>query len=69
LNSKERGSISNELVGVARVTVFAADLAPAIRIDGPLERHVGLGSVQDAAGRNLKILDGAFGFEQLAVGG
>ena len=46
----------HEFVGVARVAVFAAEFAAAVRVDGPLERHVGLGAVENAARRNLEIL-------------
>src|SRR5579871_4711449 len=55
-------------MGVPRVAVFAPEFTAAIGIDGPLERHVRLGAVQNAAGGNLEILNGAFGFQQFALG-
>src|SRR5689334_550740 len=57
----------HEFMGIAGVAVFASKLAPAVGIDGPLERHSGFGAVEDAARGNLEILDGAFGFEQFAL--
>src|SRR5262249_26324927 len=59
----------HKLVSVARVAVFAADLTPAVRVDGPLERHVGFGAVQDAARGDFEVLHGAFGFEERTLGG
>jgi hypothetical protein len=58
----------HELVGVAGKAVGAADFAPAVRVDGPAEGHVGFGAVQDAPRRNLEILHAALGFEGLALG-
>src|SRR5204863_4595628 len=58
----------HELVGIPGIAVFAADLAAAIRIDGPTEGHIGFGAVQDAPRRNFKILHAALGFEQFALG-
>ena len=61
------GSHFHELVGVAGVAVFAGELAAAVGIDGPLEGHVGLDAIEDGAGGKLEILDGALGFEKVAV--
>ena len=64
---------AHELVGVARVTVVAAELAAAVGVDGPLERHIGLGAIEDAARADLEVLDRgarwALGFQQFALGG
>ena len=59
----------HELVGVAGVAVFASEFATAIGVDGPLEGHGGFSAVQNAAGGDFKILDGALSFEQFALGG
>src|SRR6185312_15338649 len=57
----------HELVGIARVAIFTAVLAAAIRIDGPDKRHARAGAAADeAAGFEFQILDAAFGFEALA---
>jgi hypothetical protein len=53
----------HELVRVARITVLAAELAAAVGIDGPLEGHVGLGAVEDAARADLEVLDLRLGFQ------
>jgi hypothetical protein len=58
----------HELMRVASVAVLAAELAAPVRVDGPLERHVRLGTVQDAARGDFEILNGAFGFQQFALG-
>ena len=57
------------LVGVAGIAIFAAELAAAIRVDGPLERHVRLGAVENAARRDFKVGDPRFGLQQLTLGG
>src|ERR1019366_3926787 len=62
-----RGVQFHELVSVAREAVFAADFAAPVRVDGPTERHVRLGAVQDAPRRNFEILHAALGFEQFAL--
>src|SRR5437667_6866942 len=54
---------------VAGITVFAAELAAPVRVDGPLERLAWLGAVENAARGNFKILHAAFGLEQFALGG
>ena len=48
----------HELVRVARIAVFAGELAAAIRIDRPRERHLPLrdAAVQKAAGRQREVL-------------
>src|SRR5690242_9352454 len=55
-------------MGIAGVAVFTAEFAAAVGIDGPLERHGRLGSVKDASGGDLEVLNGALGFEQVAGG-
>ena len=53
---------------VARIAVLAAELAPAVWIDGPLERHVGLGAVQNRPRRHFEILHRPLALEDLALG-
>ncbi len=66
----ERGHLHfHEFVGVARIAIFAAELAAAVGIDAPTERHAGLDPVQHAARRDFEILNAALGFEQFAGGG
>src|SRR5579864_2733635 len=48
----------HKLVGVARVTIFAGKLAPAVRIDRPCERHARAGAaVEQRPHRKRKVLD------------
>ncbi len=45
----------HELVRVAGVAIDAAELAAAVGIDGPLERHAAGGAVQEATGGQLEV--------------
>src|SRR5208283_1679277 len=47
----------HELVGVARITVLTSELAAAIWVDSPGERHPGLTPVQHTTGSDLQIFN------------
>jgi hypothetical protein len=57
----------HKLVGVARIAVSEAELAAPVRIQAPLKRHAGPGSVEQAAGFHLEIPDYPFGFQYFAL--
>src|SRR6185312_2091982 len=56
-------------MGIARVAITATEFAAAVRIDGPLERQSGSGSVQNAPAADFEILDEALRFQNFALGG
>src|ERR1019366_7449284 len=55
-------------VGIAGIAIFAPEFAPPVGIDGPLERHVGPGAVENAARGQLEIPHFALFLEQFAPG-
>ena len=60
----------HELVGVARITVLASELAPTVRIDHPAKRHAGTIAARNVPpGREFEILGLALGFERRAFRG
>jgi hypothetical protein len=59
----------HELVRVAGVAVLAGELAAAVRVDGPAERHALSGAVEETASGEVEVFDRALGFEEFAGGG
>jgi hypothetical protein len=57
-----------EIVGIARIAVDAAELAPAIGVDSPSERHVGRGPVEHAARGDLEVSHLGLSLQQFALG-
>ena len=59
----------HELVRVSRVTVLATELAPAIRVDCPIEWHLTpTGAADEAAGRDLAIFHASLRCEWRTLG-
>jgi hypothetical protein len=58
----------HEFVSVARIAVFAAELAAAIGVDGPGKRHSrAIASRQETSRRKIEVLDPALGLNERAL--
>src|SRR5262249_20289833 len=57
----------HEFVRIAGITVLTSEFAAVVRVDAPAEWHSRPASIQNAACRNLEILDPALGLEQIAL--
>src|SRR4051812_3790382 len=59
----------HKLVRIPRIAVFAAELAPAVRVDAPLERHLTPCCSSDKPSRfQVAVLDAALRFQRVRLG-